>query len=48
MIKKQTKKPFKLIFTGGLANMFKSFKKNKVTIRKDLTIDGLLKVIKNI
>ena len=29
MIKKQTKKSFKLIFTGGLAYMFKKLKKNK-------------------
>ena len=45
MIKKQTKKSFKLIFTGGLSYMFKSLKKNKPIIKKDLTIDGLLKVI---
>ncbi len=48
MIKKQTKKSFKLIFTGGFAYMFKSLKKNKPIIQKDLTIDGLIKVIKNI
>ena len=29
MIKKQTKKSFKLIFTGGFSYMFKKFKKNK-------------------
>ena len=45
MIKKQTKKPFKLIFTGGFAYMFKNLKKNKPIIKKDLTIHGLLKVI---
>ncbi len=47
MIKKQTKKSFKLIFTGGLAHMFKKLKENKPVIQKDLTIDGLIKVIKN-
>ena len=47
MIKKQTKKSFKLVFTGGLAHMFKKIKKNKPIILKDLTIDGLIKVIKN-
>ena len=47
MIKKQTKKSYKLIFTGGLAYMFKKIKKNKPIIQKDLTIDGLIKVIKN-
>lgn len=46
MIKKQTKKSFKLIFTGGLSHMFKKLKKNKPIIKKDLTIDGLIKVIK--
>ena len=46
MIKKQTKKPFKLIFTGGLAYMFKNLKKNKPIIKNDLTINGLLKIIK--
>ena len=45
MIKKQTKKPFKLIFTGGLSYMFRNLKKNKPIIKKDLTIDGLLKVM---
>ena len=47
MIKKQTKKSFKLIFTGGLAHMFKKLKKNKPIIQKDITLDGLIKVIKN-
>ena len=47
MIKKQTKKSFKLIFTGGLAHMFKNLKNNKALIQKDLTIDGLIKIIKN-
>ena len=46
MIKKQTKKSFILIFTGGLAYMFNNLKKNKPVIKKDLTIDGLLKVAK--
>ena len=46
MIKKQTKKSFILIFTGGLAYMFNNLKKNKPIIKKDLTIDGLLKVAK--
>ena len=46
MIKKQTKKSFILIFTGGLSYMFNNLKKNKPIIKKDLTIDGLLKVAK--
>ncbi len=47
MIKRQTKKNFKIIFTGGYAHMFKKLKKNNPIILKDLTIDGLIKVIKN-
>ena len=47
MIRKQTKKSYKLIFTGGLAHMFRKLKKNKPIIQKDLTVDGLIKVIKN-
>ena len=47
MIKKQTKKSYKLIFTGGLAHMFNKLKKNKPIIQKDLTVDGLIKLIKN-
>ena len=48
MIKKQTKKSFKIILTGGFSYMFKNLKKYKPVIQKDLTIDGLVKVIKNI
>ena len=48
MIKKQTKKSFKIILTGGFSYMFKNLKKYEPIIQKDLTIDGLVKVIKNI
>jgi len=41
----QTKKKYKIIFTGGLSNFFKKSINSKVQIKNDLTILGLLKVI---
>ena len=46
LIIKQTGKSFKVIFTGGLSHLFKNSIKRKVTIKKDLTINGVLKVAK--
>ena len=43
LIKKETKKPFKLIITGGLAHLFKNSLSSSVTINKDITIKGLIK-----
>ena len=40
---KQTKKKYKIIFTGGLAKMFKNSLKLKVKIKSNLTTDGVLK-----
>ncbi len=48
LIIKQTNKPFKIILTGGLAHLFKNTIKGKIEIKKDLTINGLLKVAKNL
>ena len=48
LIIKQTNKPFKIILTGGLANLFKNTIKGKIEVKKDLTINGLLKVAKNL
>jgi len=48
LIIKQTRKPFKIILTGGLAHLFKNTIKGKIEVKKDLTINGLLKVIKNL
>ena len=45
-IKKKTKKKYKIIFTGGLAHLFNKDIKDKVTIDKNLTINGLIKVSK--
>jgi type III pantothenate kinase len=44
LIIKQTGKSFKIIFTGGLAHLFKNSIKRKSIIKKDLTINGILKV----
>ncbi len=41
----QTKKKYKIIFTGGLSNLFKKSINSKVQIKNDLAILGLLKVI---
>ena len=48
MIIKQTKKNFKIILTGGLSDIFKKSINFKTQIDKDLTVKGLLKVVKNI
>ena len=44
LIIKQTGKSFKIILTGGLAHLFKNSIKGKIFIKKDLTINGILKV----
>ena len=43
LIKKETKKSFKIIITGGLANLFKNSIKTKVILNKNITINGLMK-----
>ena len=43
LIKKETKKSFKIIITGGFSNLFKKSIKAKVTLNKDITINGLIK-----
>ena len=48
LIIKQTNKPFKIILTRGLANLFKNTIKGKIEVKKDLTLNGLLKVAKNL
>ena len=48
LIIKQTKKRFKIILTGGLANLFMNTIKGKIEVKKDLTLNGLLKVAKNL
>jgi type III pantothenate kinase len=43
LIKKETKKSFKIIITGGFSNLFKNSIKTKVALNKDITINGLIK-----
>ena len=43
MIIKQTGKSFNIILTGGYSYLFKNSIKRKTIIKKDLTINGVLK-----
>ena len=44
LIKIETKKNFKIIATGGYSHLFKSSLDYKVSIDKDITIKGLIKI----
>ena len=46
LIKKETKKKYKVIITGGFSNLFKESIKAKVIENKDITIKGLIKISK--
>tara|TARA_B100000214_G_C23948846_1_gene619379 strand:- start:177 stop:704 length:528 start_codon:yes stop_codon:yes gene_type:complete len=48
LISKQTKKKYRIVLTGGLSYLFKNMIKGKKIVKKDLTIEGLLKIIKNL
>ena len=43
LIKKETKMSFKIIITGGFSYLFKNSIKTKVTLDKDITINGLIR-----
>ena len=43
LIKKETKKSFKIIITGGFSSLFKKSIKLRVKLNKDITIKGLIK-----
>ena len=43
LIKKETKMSFKIIITGGFSKLFKNSTKTKVTLNKDITINGLIR-----
>ena len=43
LIKKETRKSFKIIITGGFSHLFNKFNNTKVTINRDITIKGLVK-----
>ena len=47
LIIKKTKTKYNIIFTGGLANLFKSSLHYKIKLDKDVTLKGLIKVIKS-
>ena len=46
MIKNQTGKNFKIILTGGLSYLFKDSIDMKNSVDKDLTIKGLMNLLK--
>ena len=46
LIKKETRKSFKIIITGGFSNLFKKSINTKVNHNKDITINGLIKISK--
>jgi len=46
LIKKETRKSFKVIITGGFSDLFKKSIKTKVKHNKDITINGLIKISK--
>ena len=46
LIKKESRKSFKVIITGGFSNLFKNSIKTKVIHNKDITVNGLIKISK--
>jgi len=46
LIKKETRKTFKLVITGGFSDLFKNSIKTKVIQNKNITIKGLIKISK--
>ena len=46
LIKKETRKSFKVIITGGFSSLFKNPIKTTVVVDKDITLKGLTKILK--
>ena len=46
LIKKETRKSFKVIITGGYSDLFNKSFNSKVNINQDITIKGLIKISK--
>ena len=46
-IEQETNKKYKIIFTGGYANLFKSSIIRKYTIDKNITLKGIVEIFKN-
>ena len=45
-IEKETKKKYKIIFTGGYANLFKNSTKKPFIVDKNITIKGIIEIYK--
>jgi len=46
LIKKETRKSYKVVITGGFSDLFKNSIKTKVIENKDITVKGLMKISK--
>ena len=46
LIKEETRKSFKVIITGGFSSLFKNPIKTKVIEDEDITLKGLIKILK--
>jgi type III pantothenate kinase len=46
LIKKETKRTYKIILTGGYSSLFKNSIKSKVFIDKDITMKGLIELLR--
>jgi len=46
LIKKETKKSYKIILTGGYSSLFKNSIKSKVIIDEDITMKGLIELLR--
>jgi type III pantothenate kinase len=46
LIKKEARKSFEVILTGGFSNLFKNSIKTKASQNQDITINGLIKISK--
>ena len=45
LIKKETRKSFKIVITGGFSQLIKNPIKTKVIVDKDITLKGLIKIL---
>ena len=46
LINKETKKSYKIILTGGYSSLFKNSIKSKVIIDEDITMKGLIELLR--
>ncbi len=46
LIKKETRKSYKVVITGGFSDLFKNSIKTKVIKNKNITVEGLIKISK--